>query len=116
MNEELKNIFTNFKVNGKEIEVSHLKYKGNSKTFVTWTLLTEEPSLSANDEVLYSVVPVDIDVFSDGNYLDIMKEIKKLMKNNEWVWVEDSPEMYEDDTELYHRTITFQKERMIING
>ena len=36
------------------------------------------------------------------------------MKNNEWLWLEDSPEMYEDDTELYHKTITFEKERMII--
>jgi hypothetical protein len=116
MNEEIKTIFTNFKVNGKEIEVKHLRYKGKSKTFVTWTILSDRPSLSANDEDLYGVVEVDIDVYSDGNYLDIIKEIKKLMKNNGWLWVEDSPEMYEEDEELYHRTITFQKERMIING
>jgi len=116
MNEELKTIFKNFKVNGKSISVEHLRYKGKSKTFVTWSLLTERPSLMADDENLYSIVEVDIDVFSDGNYLDIIKEVKKLMKNNEWVWVEDSPEMYEEDTELYHRTITFEKERMIING
>jgi hypothetical protein len=38
------------------------------------------------------------------------------MEENEWVWVEDSEEMYEDDTELYHRTITFEKERFIDNG
>ena len=56
MNEELKNIFTNFKVNGKEIEVSHIKYKGKSKTFVTWATLSERPSLNANDEDLYGVV------------------------------------------------------------
>lgn len=116
MNEELKTIFTNFKVNGKEIEVSHLRYKGTSKTFVIWSILSDRPSLNANDEDLYSVVEVDIDVYSDGNYLDIIKEIKKLMKFNEWVWVEDSSEMYEEDEELYHRTITFEKERMIIDG
>jgi hypothetical protein len=116
MNEEIKSILDNLKVNNVSVPVEHLRYKGSSKTFVTWTLLPERPSLSANDEDLYSVVPVDIDVFSDGNYLDIMKEIKKIMKNNEWVWVEDSEEMYEDDTELYHRTITFEKERFIDNG
>ena len=116
MNEEIKAIFKDFKVNDKSIPVEHLRYKGKSKTFVTWTILSEVPSLSANDEDLYSVVQVDIDIFSDGNYLDIVKEIKKIMKNNEWLWVEDSSEMYEEDTELYHRTITFEKERMIING
>lgn len=116
MNEEIKTIFEDFKVNDKSIPVEHLKYKGKSKTFVTWTILSEVPSLSANDEDLYSVVQVDIDIFSDSNYLDIEKEIKKIMKNKEWLWVEDSSEMYEDDTELYHKTITFEKERMIING
>ena len=112
MNEELKYIFKNFKVNDISIPVAHLRYKGNSKKFITWTILSERPVLSANDEVLYSVVEVDIDIFSDGNYLDIIKEVKKLMKNNNWLWVEDSSEMYEEDTELYHKTITFEKERM----
>lgn len=113
MNKELKTIFKNFKVKDKSIPVEHLRYKGKSKTFVTWTILSEIPSLSGDDEYLYSVVQVDIDIYSDGNYLDIMDEVKKIMKNNKWIWVEDSAEMYEDDTELYHRTITFEKERMI---
>ncbi len=115
MNEELKTIFTDFKVNDKKIPVAHLRYKGKSKTFVTWTILSEIPSLNGDDDNLYSVVEVDIDVFSDGNYLDIIKEVKKLMKENKWMWVEDSSEMFEEDTELYHRTITFEKERFI-NG
>lgn len=116
MNEELKTIFTDFKVNDKKIPVEHLRYKGKSKTFVTWTILSEIPSLNGDDDNLYSVVEVDIDVFSDGNYLDIIKEVKKLMKENKWLWVEDSSEMFEEDTELYHRTITFEKERFIDNG
>lgn len=113
MNEEIKTIFKDLKVNDKSIPVEHIRYKGKSKTFVIWSLLTERPSLVADDISLYSIVEVDIDIYSDSNYLDIMKEVKKLMKENEWVWVEDSPEMYEDDTELYHRTITFEKERKI---
>ena len=116
MEKELTTIFKNFKVNNKSIPVEHLRYTGKSKTFVTWTIIGEEPSSSADDEILYSVVSVDIDVFSDGNYLDIIKEVKKIMKNNEWGWLEDSSEMYEEDTELYHKTITFEKERFIDNG
>ena len=38
------------------------------------------------------------------------------MKNNNWLWVEDSAEMYEEDTGLYHKTMTFEKERMVENG
>lgn len=116
MNEELKTILENLKVNNKSIPVNHLFYKGTSKTFVTWTIISESPLFNANDECIYSVVDVDIDIYSDGNYLEIINEVKKIMKNNNWLWVEDSSEMYEDDTELYHKTITFQKERMLSNG
>lgn len=113
MHKEIKNIFKNFKVDGKSIPVEHLRYKGKSKTFVTWTLLNEEPALSGGDKCLYSVCPIDVDIYSDGNYLDILEEIKKLMINSEWIWTGDSEEMYEDDTGLYHRTSSFEKERMI---
>ena len=114
MNEEIKSIFgDSISVNGENVPFEHLRYNGKSKRFVTWTLLGEVPSLSANDDVLFSVATVDIDVFSDGNYLDVIKEIKSKMKNNEWVWKGDSPEMYEDDTGLYHKTCSFEKERIL---
>ena len=112
MNEELKSIFGNaIKVSGKSVPVAHLRYKGKETTFCTWTITGENPVLSADDEQLYSVVTVDVDVFSKGNYLATVAEIKQLMKKNGWVWAGDSPEMYEDDTELHHKTISFEKER-----
>lgn len=114
MNEEIKVILGNsISVKGEDIPIAHLNYKGKSNKFITWTLLDEVPILSANDEPLFSVCPVDIDIFSNSNYLDIIKEIKKKMKNNEWIWTGDSAEMYEDDTGLYHKTCSFEKERIL---
>lgn len=114
MNKELKSIFgTSIAVEGSSVPTAHLRYKGKSKTFVTWTVLGEEPALAGDDECLYSVVEVDVDIFSDKNYKEIVRTIKKLMNENEWVWTGDSPEMYEDDTELYHLTCTFKKERSL---
>ena len=114
MNEELKLILGESLIIGdNQIPVAHLRYKGNSKKYVTWTITGEEPALSANDEDLCSLVSVDVDIFSDGNYLDIEKQIKQKMKNNDWVWVEDSEEMYEEDTNLYHKTLSFEKERIL---
>ena len=114
MNEEIKLILgENLAVNGEEIPVAHLRYEGSSNKFVTWTITGEAPALSANDEDLCSICSLDIDIFSEGNYLDIKKEIKQRMKNNDWVWVEDSEEMYEEDTGLYHQTCTFEKERIL---
>ena len=108
MNEELKSIFGDAI---GTVPVAHLRYRGKETTFVTWTITAESPALSADNEPLYSVVSVDVDVFSNGNYLATVAEVKQLMKQNEWVWTGDSPEMYEEDTELYHKTISFEKER-----
>ena len=114
MNSEIKNILgEEITIKSKCVPVAHLRYKGNSKTFVVWTMLGERPVLSGDDEPLFSVASVDIDVYSNGNYTELITEIKKMMKENGWLWVEDSPEMYEDDTGLYHRTITFEKERSL---
>ena len=112
MNEELKSIFGDaVTVGDKSVPTAHLRYKGNETTFVTWTITGENPALSADNSPLYSVVTVDVDVFSKGNYLDLAAEIKRLMLDHDWVWTGDSPEQYEEDTELYHKTISFEKER-----
>lgn len=112
MNEELRAIFGDaVSVNGVSVPMAHLRYKGRETTFGTWTITGENPVLSADDEPLYSVVTVDVDVFSKGNYLATVAEIKQLMKRNDWVWTGDSAEMYEEDTEQYHKTISFEKER-----
>lgn len=114
MNEELKTIFGDaIAVGGVSVPTAHLKYKGNETTFVTWTITLEKPVLSADNEPLYSIVSLDVDVYSKGNYLSVITEIKRLMKDNGWLWVEDSAEMYEDDTGLYHKTIAFEKERTL---
>ena len=112
MNAELKTIFGDaIKIGKKSVPTAHLKYKGKETTFVVWTITADSPALSADDEPMYSIVSVDVDVYSKGNYLDVITEIKRIMKENEWVWVGDSTEMYEDDTGLYHKTISFEKER-----
>ena len=114
MNEELKLILgKNIIVSGEQIPIAHFRYKGDSRKFVTWTITGEAPALSANDEDLCSICSVDVDVFSDGNYLDVVKEIKRIMKENDWVWVEDNTEMYEEDTGLHHKTCSFEKERIL---
>ena len=112
MNEEIKTIFTTpLVIDGKTIPVAHLRYRGNSNKFVTWSMLQEVPFFSANDELLYTKCSVDFDVYSDGDYNAISDQIKNRLKINGWTWIEDSVEMFEEDTNLFHRTITFEKEK-----
>ena len=69
MNEEIKTIFSNFTVDNEQIDVAHIKYKGHNKKYVTWTLLPEEPALSYDNEIQYSTVMVDIDIYSDDDFI-----------------------------------------------
>ncbi len=108
----LKTIFTDFTVDEKTIPVEYIKYKGNSKTYVTYTFTNDDPSLFGEDKEIGSVISVDIDIYSDRNYLAIQDKIEEIMENNDYIRTGCSPDMYEDDTGLFHKTIEFEKERM----
>ena len=68
-----------------DVPVAHLKYKGNKKTYIVWTIIDEEPISSSDDEITDSEVTVDIDIYSDSNYLKTMSSIKNKMKKNKIV-------------------------------
>lgn len=114
MNTEIERIYKNFKVDNKLIPVEFLKYKGISRTYITYQELSNKPELEADDEVLYSASIFDFDIYSDGNYLKIIEEVKKIMSANDFTWVEDSQDMFETETGLYHKVITFAKERSVL--
>lgn len=110
MNSEILKIFKDFTVDGERIPVDWLRYKGKAKKYVVFSCLGGNADFSADDDCEYSVKQYDFDIYSDSNYLNILKAVKKLLKNNGWAWYEDSPDMYEEDTKLYHVTTTFEKE------
>lgn len=112
MNSEIKTIFNNFKVNNVSIPVSFMRYGGKSTTYVTYMNMDNDGSFSGDDEILGYITYYDFDIYSKGNYLEIVKEIKKLMKANGWKWQpsRDSSDMYENDTGYFHKTLCFAKE------
>ena len=103
----IKEIFKDF-----SIPVEYLRYKGKSKTYITYTFTDDRPMISADDKERISVVSIDIDIFSDSNYLDIQDQVEKIMIENNFIRTGCGPDMYEEDTGLYHKTIEFEKERM----
>ncbi len=100
-------------VDGVEIPVEWLKYKGNLKKYIVFSDLGETPFKNSDDECEYSIKQYDFDIYADGNYLNILKAVKERLKANGWSWVEDSPTMYEEETGLYHITTTWEKEKYI---
>jgi len=114
MNSEIETIFNNFIVDDVQIPIDFAEYTGSATTYLTYISITDDPALAGDDEILTSVIQYDIDIFTKGNYLNILKSIKTLMKNNGWMWMGDSPDMFEKDTGYFHKTATFGKERSVI--
>lgn len=113
MNSLIETLFENFIVDDKQIPISFLEYKGDETTYITYQNIDIDNSFSGDDEILGYVDYYDIDIFSDGNYLKIVKEVKKIMKTGGFMWMPSrtSLDMYEEDTGMYHKTLCFAIER-----
>ena len=113
MNELIQSIFNNFIVDGVPVPVAFLRYKGKSTTYVTYMETDINNSYAGDNEILGYVSYYDFDIYSKGNYFNIVESIKNLMKENGFVWQPSrtSQDMYEDDTGYFHRTLSFAKER-----
>ena len=105
----IETIFTGFTVNGTAIPVSFLRYGGTADTYVTYQQTDADNSLSGDDHLLAFVGYYDFDVFSKGNYFPILTAIIAKLEQNGFTWQpsRSSPDMFEDDTGLFHKTLCF---------
>lgn len=113
MNELIQSIFTNFIVDGVSIPVKFLRYNGKSTTYITYMETDINNSYSGDNEILGYVSYYDFDIYSKGNYFNIVESVKSIMKNNGFIWQPSrtSQDMYEADTGYYHKTLCFAIER-----
>ena len=86
---------------------------GKSTTYITYMYYDSNNSYSGDNELLGWVDYYDFDIYSKGNYLNIIESVKSVMKQNGFMFQpsRSSADMYEDDTGYYHRTLSFAIER-----
>ena len=113
MNEFILSIFKDFEVDGVAIPVKFLKYKGDQTTYIVFSEINDSPALCGDNDCEYSVKQFDFDIYTTGNYINILKAVKQKLKENGFTWVDDSPDMFENDTGYYHKTTTFEIENYI---
>lgn len=114
MNELIETIFADFKVDEKLIPVSFLRHTGKEETYITYQQVDIDNTLVADDEIISYIDYYDFDIYSKNNYFNIVKELKKILKENGFMWQpsKSSNDMFEDDTGYYHKTLCFAIERM----
>lgn len=109
MNELIESILSNFTVDGVEIPVSFLRYEGHGEPYITYMQQDADGSLSGDDGLIGYVDYYDFDVYSKGNFLNIIESLKDILKENGFVWQPSrtSQDFFETDTGYYHKTLNF---------
>lgn len=109
MNELIETLFKDFTVDGVSVPVSFLYYEGHEEPYITYMQIDADSSYSGDDELLGYADYYDFDIYSKEDYTNIVKNVKALLKANDFVWQPSrtSPDMYETDTGYYHKTLCF---------
>ena len=109
MNELIEQIFANFTVDKVQIPVSFMYYEGHGEPYVVYMQQDADRSLSGDDELIGYVDYYDFDVYSKGNFLEVIESVKAILKANNFVWQpsRSSQDFFEPDTGYYHKTLNF---------
>lgn len=109
MHELIMRLFENFTVNGVQIPVKFLYYLGHGEPYVVWMQEDTDNSLTGDDSLIGYAEYYDFDVYSKGNFLDIVEEVKRILTGAGFVWQvsKTSADMYETETGYYHKTLNF---------
>ena len=120
MNKELQKIFTGFEVDNVPIPVAFLHYTGKATTYITYMEVQNDTTFDADDELQAYVTYFDFDIYSKGNYLNVIESVKEILKANGWRWQPSmtSQDLYEEDTGYFHKTLCFAfiKNEEVNNG
>lgn len=110
INPLIETAFANFTVGTKLIPIAYLTYSGNETTYLTYYAWLDSPDNYFNDEHHAEITYGTIDIFSKGNFKNIVKAVKKKLKENEFTWKDNGPETFEKDTGFYHVPVNFYYE------
>ncbi|RSL32667.1 hypothetical protein D7Z54_14555 [Salibacterium salarium] len=88
------------------VPVRRLTFSGSETTYITFFDYNENEAQSADDEETATYEFVQVDVWSKGDYTQLVKDVKTAMKAAGFKR-RDEQEFYEDDTELFHKAIRF---------
>lgn len=89
------------------IPVSFQYYNGSESTYITFFLYNEQGEEYADDEEVATGYYIQLDIFSKVSYTNILKQVNALMKEAGFIRKSTGPELYEQDTKLYHKPLRF---------
>lgn len=88
------------------VPVCFQKYTGKANTYITFHEYVESGEAFEDDEEIFTGHYIQVDVWSKADYTVLVKSIKELLKTAGFKRL-DEADLYENDTELYHKGMRF---------
>lgn len=92
-----------------KVPTSLLTYTGTSTTYITYFEYNQHGSLHLEDNEATTTHSIQVDIWSKGNYLTLVNQVKNLMKQAGFTRNSEA-EFFEEDTKIFHKVIRFYYE------
>ena len=99
--------FADFTVAGRHIPIAFLNYTGTEKTYLTYYTWLEKPDNFYDDGHHAEVAFGTINIFSKGNFKEVLNQIKIKLKQNKFTWMDNGSETFDQETGYYHVPVNF---------
>ncbi|MFS1511753.1 hypothetical protein VQL36_04850 [Chengkuizengella sp. SCS-71B] len=91
------------------LPVNFQTYFGDEKTYITFFEYNQKSRLNADDEEQRTAHFIQVDVWSNTDYTDIVSQVKQAMKSNGFTRTSEA-DLYEKETGIFHKVIRFKGE------
>jgi hypothetical protein len=88
------------------VPVGFHKYQGSAATYITFFEFNQNGALFADDEEQLTSHSIQVDIWSKGDYTELVKQVKNELMNVGFSRPTEN-ELYENDTELFHKVLRF---------
>ena len=84
------------------VPVQRMQYTGQADTFIVFQLLNGDEAHHSDDETRAEEITYRINVYSRRDYMQLVRSVIQALRAAEFYGISIGPELYEEDTGLYH--------------
>jgi len=88
------------------VKVSFQTYTGSDTTYITFYEYNQQGALFADDTEQRTQYSIQVDVWSKGNYKNVIEQVRALMTSAGFIRNSEG-ELYENDTKTFHKYFRF---------
>ncbi|MDD2297572.1 MAG: hypothetical protein PHX79_07130 [Sphaerochaetaceae bacterium] len=113
INDTIEAALSNITYGGKVLPATHLHYSGTEKTYLQYYTYLDQDEFSADDEPQEGNTYSTVDIYSNKRdaLMELLPIIKSRLRTADFSIISAGPEIYENDSKMYHLPIDISYER-----